>query len=46
MTIEKSAIEQFSSALRGRLIRPEDADYDNSRAIYNRMIDKRPRLIA
>jgi FAD/FMN-containing dehydrogenase len=31
---------------RGRLIRPSDADYDTVRALYNGMIDKRPRLIA
>lgn len=46
MTIEKSAIEQFRNALRGRLIQPGDADYDAARAIYNGMIDRRPRLIA
>jgi FAD binding domain/Berberine and berberine like len=32
--------------LRGRLIGPSDADYDATRALYNGMIDKRPRLIA
>jgi FAD/FMN-containing dehydrogenase len=32
--------------LRGRLIQPADADYDAARALYNGMIDKRPRLIA
>ena len=31
---------------RGRLIRPSDKDYDIARALYNGMIDKRPRLIA
>jgi len=36
----------FEGALRGRLIRPTDADYDEARALYNGMIDKRPRLIA
>ena len=33
-------------ALRGQLIGPEDAGYDAARALYNGMIDKRPRLIA
>ena len=32
--------------LRGQLIRPGDPEYDSARALYNGMIDKRPRLIA
>ena len=32
--------------LRGQLIRPGDPQYDEARALYNGMIDKRPRLIA
>jgi len=31
---------------RGRLIGPADEDYDEARALYNGMIDKRPRAIA
>jgi hypothetical protein len=31
---------------RGRLIEPSDRDYDDARALYNGMIDKRPRVIA
>src|SRR5512145_2628759 len=38
-----SALEK---TLRGRLIQPGDTDYDAARALYNGMIDKRPRLIA
>lgn len=38
--------DALASSLRGRLIRPTDADYDEARALYNGMIDKRPRLIA
>jgi len=30
---------------RGQAIRPGDAEYDKTRAVYNRMIDKRPALI-
>ena len=40
------AVSTFEQNLRGRLIRPTDADYDAARAVYNGMIDKRPRLIA
>lgn len=36
----------FAANLRGPLVRPSDADYDEVRALYNGMIDKRPRLIA
>ena len=40
------ATSAFEKSLRGRLVRPTDADYDTVRALYNGMIDKRPRLIA
>src|SRR5512134_2474984 len=39
---DTSALER---GLRGRLIRRTDADYDPARAVFNGMIDKRPRLI-
>jgi len=39
-------VAEFQQNLRGRLIQPSDADYDAARALYNGMIDKRPRLIA
>src|SRR5262245_39896949 len=32
--------------LRGRLISPSDKDYDEARALYNGMINKRPKVIA
>jgi FAD/FMN-containing dehydrogenase len=41
----ESRITEFRAQVRGRLIWPSDADYDSERALYNGMIDKRPRLI-
>src|ERR1700738_349178 len=39
-------VSTLQQSLRGRVISPSDADYDAARALYNGMIDKRPRLIA
>ena len=39
-------IAELKQNLRGRLIGPGDADYDQARALYNGMIDKHPALIA
>jgi FAD/FMN-containing dehydrogenase len=38
--------DEFRAAFRGELIEPGDAGYDEARAVYNGMIDRRPRLIA
>ena len=43
---ETDVLSALRSSLRGRLITPEDADYDASRGIYNGMIDRRPLAIA
>ncbi|MFN8451626.1 MAG: FAD-binding oxidoreductase [Anaerolineae bacterium] len=42
----KEAFSTLQANLRGRLVMPEDADYDAVRAIYNGMIDRRPAAIA
>lgn len=42
----EETISSFGQSLRGRLIQPGDADYDEARALYNGMIDKKPRFIA
>ncbi|MFT4803323.1 MAG: FAD/FMN-containing dehydrogenase [Psychroserpens sp.] len=42
--IAPDIINTFKSQLRGRLILPSDADYDETRKVYNAMIDKKPGL--
>jgi FAD/FMN-containing dehydrogenase len=44
--LEEAAVEAFKSSLRGELLRPGDEGYDEARAVWNGMIDKRPALIA
>ncbi|PNY81394.1 FAD-binding oxidoreductase [Deinococcus koreensis] len=39
-------LSALQAALRGELIQPADSHYDEARALFNGMIDKRPALIA
>ena len=41
-----SDVSDLKGKLRGELIQPGDANYDEARKLYNGMIDKRPRYIA
>lgn len=44
--IAPNLIEALNSELKGRVVRPNDADYDETRKVYNGMIDKRPGFFA
>jgi hypothetical protein len=41
-----NATTKLKQNLRGAVIERSDANYDEARALYNGMIDKRPRIIA
>ena len=40
------SVEGLASAVKGRVVEAGAPDYDESRALYNAMIDKRPAAIA
>jgi hypothetical protein len=44
--LEAPKIAAFKASLRGQFIEPHDASYEDVRALYNGMIDKRPLMIA
>ena len=44
--MNEDSITELKRSLRGKLIQPGDADYDEAREVYNGMIHKKPRLIA
>src|SRR5258708_17321521 len=44
--VDHSSVDKFKASLRGELLGPGDAGYDEARKIWNGMIDKRPALIA
>ena len=43
--VDAAAIAALGSAIDGRLIGPQDAEYDEVRAIWNGMIDRHPSLV-
>jgi FAD/FMN-containing dehydrogenase len=44
-TLQEQVIKAFEEKLRGELIQSQEEGYDEARAIWNAMIDKRPALI-
>ncbi len=45
-SIDATKIESLKGAMRGALLRPGEAGYEESRTIWNAMIDRRPALVA
>ncbi|AXE94826.1 FAD-binding oxidoreductase [Paraburkholderia sp. 22099] len=43
--VSSSAIDELKTAVRGELLLPDDAGFDEARSIWNAMIDKRPAMI-
>jgi FAD/FMN-containing dehydrogenase len=44
-SLSSDSVETLKGALRGQLLQPQDAGYDEARKIWNAMIDRRPALI-
>jgi hypothetical protein len=44
--LDPTVIDAFSAQLRGKLIMPTDSNYDDTRKVYNGMIDKHPGMFA
>ncbi|WP_206603703.1 FAD-dependent oxidoreductase [Streptomyces sp. CB03238] len=45
-TLAEQAVGSFRDRLEGRLVTPDDTDYDQVRSIWNGAIDHRPALVA
>src|SRR5438874_2952693 len=46
VALEETAVQELVSRMRGELLRPSDAGYEQAIRVYNGMIEKRPALIA
>jgi FAD/FMN-containing dehydrogenase len=43
--LDQARYQQFTTALRGKVVDPTHPEYESARKIYNGMIDRRPRMI-
>jgi FAD/FMN-containing dehydrogenase len=43
--LDEAVVEKFGSGLRGELLRPGDAEYEDASSLWNGVIEKRPALI-
>src|SRR4051794_41896196 len=46
VAVPQAAVEQLAEALRGEVIHPGSPGYDEARAVWNGMYDRRPAVIA
>jgi len=44
--MQQQDVSEFKGQMRGNVIEPTDAQYEQERKVYNGMIDRKPRLIA
>jgi FAD binding domain/Berberine and berberine like len=44
--VDDAAVQELGAAFGGALLRPQDEGYDEARAIFNGMYDRRPALVA
>ena len=44
ITLDGTSLENLKSSLRGALLFPGDDGYENSRTVWNAMIDRKPAL--